>query len=105
MWLRSPAIAVRARASRDCFGQPATQRAGPSRRTRPWLPAPIKHRQSEAAGAFPAASRSGDSGALLAVPSPDVVLVADQTAVQADASKEVRGAAAPGENPGHDTAL
>jgi hypothetical protein len=39
------------------------------------------------------------SGALLAVPGPDLVLVAGQTAAQAGAPKQVRGAAAPGGNP------
>jgi hypothetical protein len=38
--------------------------------------------------------RGGDFGALLAVPGPDVVLVADRTAVQAGAPKQGRGAAA-----------
>ena len=49
-----------------------------------------------AAGAFLAALRGGDFDALLAVPGPDVVLVAGRTAVQAGAPKQVRGAAAMG---------
>jgi RNA polymerase sigma-70 factor, ECF subfamily len=51
-------------------------------------------RQREVVDAFLAASRSGDFDALLAVLDPDVVLRADGAAVQAGASKEVRGAAA-----------
>ena len=43
--------------------------------------------------AFLAASRGGDFDALLAMLDPDVVLRADDAAVQAGASKEVRGAA------------
>src|SRR5437870_5514180 len=51
-------------------------------------------RQRAVVDAFLAASRGGDFDALLAVLDPDVVLRADGTAVQAGASKEVRGAAA-----------
>ncbi|MGH7553223.1 MAG: sigma-70 family RNA polymerase sigma factor [Longimicrobiales bacterium] len=51
-------------------------------------------RQREVVDAFLAASRGGDFDALLAVLDPDVVLRADRAAVQAGASKEVRGAAA-----------
>jgi RNA polymerase sigma-70 factor (ECF subfamily) len=43
--------------------------------------------------AFLAASRDGDFEALLAVLDPDVVLRADQAAVDAGAAREVRGAA------------
>ena len=42
--------------------------------------------------AFLAASRDGDFDALLALLDPDVVLYADETAVQAGADREVRGA-------------
>jgi hypothetical protein len=52
------------------------------------------HRQREVVAAFLAASRGGDLGALLALLDPDVVLRADASAVQAGASREVRGAAA-----------
>ena len=51
-------------------------------------------RQREVVDAFLAASRGGDFDALLAVLDPDVVLRADRAAVQAGASREVRGAAA-----------
>jgi Sigma-70, region 4 len=51
-------------------------------------------RRREVVDAFLAASRGGDFRALLAVLDPDVVLRADRAAVQAGASKEVRGAAA-----------
>jgi len=51
-------------------------------------------RQREIVGAFLAASRGGDFGALLALLDPDVVLRADPTAVQMGASAQVRGAAA-----------
>ena len=44
--------------------------------------------------AFLAASRSGDFDALLELLDPDVVLRADRAAVQAGASREVRGATA-----------
>jgi RNA polymerase sigma-70 factor (ECF subfamily) len=43
--------------------------------------------------AFLAASRAGDFGALLALLDPEVVLRADEAAVQMGASKAVRGAA------------
>jgi RNA polymerase sigma-70 factor (ECF subfamily) len=51
-------------------------------------------RQREVVDAFLAASRNGDFDALLAVLDPDVVLRADQAAVQAGAKSEVHGAAA-----------
>ncbi len=51
-------------------------------------------RQRAVVDAFLAASRGGDFDALLAVLDPDVVLRADHAAVQAGASREVRGAAA-----------
>src|SRR2546426_3274837 len=51
-------------------------------------------RQREVVDAFLAASRAGDFDALLAVLDPDVVLRADRAAVQAGASREVRGATA-----------
>jgi len=44
--------------------------------------------------AFLAASSGGDLDALLALLDPDVVLRADRAAVQAGATKEVRGASA-----------
>ena len=53
-----------------------------------------RRRQREVVNAFLAASRGGDFEALLALLDPDVVLRADAAAVQAGASKEVRGAAA-----------
>jgi RNA polymerase sigma factor (sigma-70 family) len=55
-------------------------------------------RRREVVDAFLAASRGGDFRALLAVLDPDVVLRADRTAVQAGATKEVRGAAAVAES-------
>jgi RNA polymerase sigma-70 factor, ECF subfamily len=48
----------------------------------------------EVIDAFLAASRGGDFDALLAVLDPDVVLRADQTAVQMGTSEEIRGAPA-----------
>ena len=51
-------------------------------------------RQREIVGAFLAASRNGDLGALVAVLDPDVVLRADQTAVRMGAEAEVHGVAA-----------
>jgi hypothetical protein len=51
-------------------------------------------RQREVVDAFLAASRGGDFNALLAMLDPDVVLRADDAAVQTGASREVRGAAA-----------
>jgi len=50
--------------------------------------------QREVVDAFLAAARGGDFDALLAVLDPDVVLRADRAAVDAGASREVRGAAA-----------
>jgi RNA polymerase sigma-70 factor (ECF subfamily) len=50
--------------------------------------------QRKVVDAFLAAARGGDFDALLAVLDPDVVLRADDAAVQAGASREVRGAAA-----------
>jgi RNA polymerase sigma factor (sigma-70 family) len=49
-------------------------------------------RQRQVVDAFLAASRGGDFQALLAVLDPDVVLRADDVAVQIGASREVRGA-------------
>jgi RNA polymerase sigma-70 factor (ECF subfamily) len=54
--------------------------------------------QREVVGAFLAASRGGDLGALLALLDPDVVLRADRAAVEMGASREVRGAAAVAES-------
>jgi RNA polymerase sigma factor (sigma-70 family) len=51
-------------------------------------------RRREVVDAFLAASRAGDFEALLAVLDPDVVLRSDSAAVQAGASREVRGAPA-----------
>jgi RNA polymerase sigma factor (sigma-70 family) len=51
-------------------------------------------RQREVVDAFLAASRGGDFDALLALLDPDVVLRADPAAVNAGASREVRGAPA-----------
>jgi len=51
-------------------------------------------RQREIVGAFLAASRNGDLGALVAVLDPDVVLRADQTVVRMGAEAEVYGVAA-----------
>ncbi len=51
-------------------------------------------RQRAVVEAFLAASRDGDFAALLALLDPDVVLRADEAAVQMGASREVRGAAA-----------
>lgn len=48
-------------------------------------------RQREVVDAFLAASRTGDFDALLAVLDPDVVLRADQAAVQAAASRQAKG--------------
>src|SRR6478736_5457938 len=50
-------------------------------------------RQAELVDAFLAAARNGDFAALLAVLDPDVVLRADETAVQLGAAPETRGAA------------
>ena len=51
-------------------------------------------RRREVVDAFLAASRGGDFQALVALLDPEVVLRADQAAVQVGASQEVRGAAA-----------
>jgi RNA polymerase sigma factor (sigma-70 family) len=51
-------------------------------------------RQREIVGAFLAASREGDFGALLSVLDPDVVLRADRVAVQGAASGQAQGAPA-----------
>ena len=51
-------------------------------------------RQREIVGAFLAASRNGDLGALVAVLDPDVVLRADQTVVRMGAEAQVHGVAA-----------
>jgi RNA polymerase sigma factor (sigma-70 family) len=58
------------------------------------LPEADLARQRAVVDAFLAAARGGDFAALLAVLDPDVVLRADPAAVQAGASREVRGAAA-----------
>lgn len=52
-----------------------------------------RSRQRDVVDAFLAASRGGDFNALLALLDPDVVLRADQAAVEAGASSEVRGSA------------
>lgn len=66
------------------------------RRVRGAAPVPDadRARQSAAVGAFLAAARDGDFGALLAVLDPNVVLRADCGAVPAGASRVIRGAAA-----------
>jgi RNA polymerase sigma factor (sigma-70 family) len=51
-------------------------------------------RQREIVGAFLAAAREGDFGALLSVLDPDVVLRADRAAVQGAASRQAQGAPA-----------
>jgi hypothetical protein len=51
-------------------------------------------RQREVVDAFLAAAREGDFGALLVMLDPDVVLRADRAAVEAGASREIRGAPA-----------
>jgi len=51
-------------------------------------------RQREVVNAFVAASRDGDFDALLALLDPDVVVRADDAAVQSGAAREVRGAPA-----------
>jgi RNA polymerase sigma-70 factor (ECF subfamily) len=51
-------------------------------------------RQREVVDAFLAASRGGDFDALVAMLDPDIVLVADSTAVQMGSPEEVRGAPA-----------
>jgi len=57
-------------------------------------------RKQEIVAAFLAASRNGDFDALLAVLDPDVVLRADNSAVRAGATAEVRGAAGVGQRSG-----
>jgi hypothetical protein len=49
-------------------------------------------RQREVVDAFLAAAREGDFGALLVMLDPDVVLRVDRAAVEAGASREIRGA-------------
>ena len=56
-------------------------------------PAAEPGRQSEVVGAFLAAARGGDFGALVALLDPGVVLRADSAAVLMGATQEVRGAA------------
>jgi RNA polymerase sigma-70 factor (ECF subfamily) len=58
------------------------------------VPAVDRTRQRQIVDAFLAASRGGDFAALLALLDPEVVLRADDAAVQMGASREVRGAAA-----------
>jgi RNA polymerase sigma-70 factor (ECF subfamily) len=58
------------------------------------IPAADRARQREVVDAFLAASRSGDFEALLAVLDPDVVVRADDSAVEMGSDREVRGAAA-----------
>jgi RNA polymerase sigma-70 factor (ECF subfamily) len=48
-------------------------------------------RQTELVSAFLAASRNGDFSALLAILDPDVVLLADETAVKMGMSAQTRG--------------
>jgi RNA polymerase sigma-70 factor (ECF subfamily) len=57
------------------------------------LARPFEDNRRRIVDAFLAASRGGDFDALLAMLDPDVVLRADDAAVLAGASKEVRGAA------------
>ncbi len=66
------------------------------RRVKGAAPAPgaDRARQRQVVDAFLAASRGGDFTTLIALLDPDVVLRADQAAVQAGAPSEVRGAAA-----------
>jgi RNA polymerase sigma-70 factor (ECF subfamily) len=59
----------------------------------PTVPDGDLNRRREVIDAFLAASRGGDFDALLALLDPDVVLRADDAAVQMGASREVRGAA------------
>jgi RNA polymerase sigma-70 factor (ECF subfamily) len=58
------------------------------------VPDADRARQRDVVDAFLAASRGGDFEALLGLLDPDVVLRADDAAVQAGATREVRGAAA-----------
>jgi RNA polymerase sigma-70 factor, ECF subfamily len=80
---RSPAAAkmLASRARRRVRGEAATPDADPTRKR-------------EIVGAFLAAAREGDFGALLALLDPDVVLRSDRAGVLAGASEEVRGARA-----------
>jgi RNA polymerase sigma factor (sigma-70 family) len=59
----------------------------------PARPDADRERQREVVGAFLAASQSGDFSALLAILDPDVVLLADATAVAASARANVPGVA------------
>src|SRR5215472_15949898 len=79
---RSPAAArqLASRARRRVRGADAAPGAGPGR-------------QREVVGAFLAAARGGDLGALVALLDPDVVLRSDSAAVRIGATHEVRGAA------------
>jgi RNA polymerase sigma factor (sigma-70 family) len=56
------------------------------------VPGPDLERQREVVSAFLAASREGDFGRLLALLDPDVVLRADQVAVDAAAARQAAGA-------------
>jgi len=67
----------------------------------PARPEADRARQREVVGAFLAASQSGDFSALLAILDPDVVLLADATAVEASARANVPGVAP--EVRGHDS--
>jgi RNA polymerase sigma-70 factor (ECF subfamily) len=67
----------------------------------PARPEADRARQREVVGAFLAASQSGDFSALLAILDPDVVLLADATAVEASARANVPGVAS--EVRGHDS--
>ena len=58
----------------------------------PAVPEPERARHREVVNAFFAASQAGDFEALLAVLDPDVVLRADETAVQTAAANQARGA-------------
>jgi RNA polymerase sigma factor (sigma-70 family) len=73
----------------------ARQLASRARRRLQGAPAPDTDlaRRRAVVDAFLAASREGDFEALVALLHPDVVLRADRAAVQAGASREVRGAA------------
>jgi RNA polymerase sigma-70 factor (ECF subfamily) len=79
---RSPAAArqLASRGRRRVRGADAAPGSGPGR-------------QREVVGAFLAAARGGDLGALVALLDPDVVLRADSAAVRMGAAQEVRGAA------------
>jgi RNA polymerase sigma-70 factor (ECF subfamily) len=56
------------------------------------VPDPELSRQRQIVAAFLAASRGGDLGALVALLDPDIVLRADDAAVQSGATREARGA-------------